>query len=60
MLVDASCIGDFGLGGPGMPPLNYTFPDALKGAGNHLFVLCNFPSLCNMVDYFDKTGSGQT
>lgn len=25
-----SCIGDFGRGGAGMPPLNYTFPPALK------------------------------
>ena len=25
-----SCIGDFGRGGQGMPPLNYTFPPALK------------------------------
>jgi len=25
-----SCIGDLGRGGPGEPPLNYTFPDALK------------------------------
>ena len=25
-----SCIGDFGRGGPGMEPLNYTFPDGLK------------------------------
>ena len=25
-----SCIGDFGRGGPHLPPLNYTFPPALK------------------------------
>lgn len=25
-----SCIGDFGRGGPGEPPMNFTFPDALK------------------------------
>lgn len=25
-----SCIGDFGRGGPHQPPLNYTFPPALK------------------------------
>ena len=25
-----SCIGDFGRGGVGMPPMNYTFPDELK------------------------------
>ena len=46
-----SCIGDFGRGGKGMPPLNYTFPPALKvdygvpqghceetGAGTGVFV----------------------
>ena len=26
-----SCYGDFGVGGPGMPPMNITFPDALAG-----------------------------
>eukprot|EP01043_Picozoa_sp_COSAG02_P095430 COSAG02_NODE_31797_length_527_cov_0.841121_1_plen_175_part_11 len=46
-----SCIGDFGRGGKGMPPLNYSFPPALKaddgvpqghcaetGAGTGVFV----------------------
>jgi hypothetical protein len=38
-----SCYGDFGVGGPGMPPMNITFPDALAsdyGASSLRTVSC--------------------